>query len=454
MSSRSMTLRSGKAVAKEGAHAATSVDGAMEAMSIAQDESSQADVNENSGDMEIDEGADQLESHLEDSSLTIESMRERVRSLGVSFGEKNRRKMIWYDRLATKENGGTEAERAQFDTICREAESARERWSMWQAMVKDQEAVEQTRNVAAPAHETDQALTTALSDAAKAAEYESEIKLSPEFPRFHRKVETHLMPRIDSNVSGPVRTNAREFLHEFRKTGIWKFGTKKFSSICYRLLSMANMDEKTADAFVVAHDEDPEGVWDWDRCEQTFVDSALTALEKAAEVDEFAKAGREKTESYKEFSYRLKRLIEVYKAQELPKHADVTQTLRMTVPSHTLSLMELHLKVDALFEATGIKTPSTTSLDAFVKALPTVYGPDECTEWKTFIDAARKTRVSKEAENAKIAQQAKEKQHQHQRRAAVQTTAAGTVSTNATSTQQQASNAFQGNRGGGRGFFN
>ncbi|KAF8901839.1 hypothetical protein BGZ58_006742, partial [Dissophora ornata] len=77
MSSRSMTLRSGKAVAKEGAHAATSVDGAMEAMSIAQHESSHANVIGNSGDMEVDEGADQSESCLEDNSLTIESMRER-----------------------------------------------------------------------------------------------------------------------------------------------------------------------------------------------------------------------------------------------------------------------------------------------------------------------------------------------------------------------------------------
>ncbi|KAI1286562.1 hypothetical protein EDD11_000233, partial [Mortierella claussenii] len=302
MSSRTMTLRNGKAVAKEVAHAVASVDGAMEAMTIAPDEHSHASVTVSSTEMEVDEG-DEDESVEEDDPVTIESVREHIRALGVVYKEKNQNKMAYYARLS---KGGTEADRARYDAMCLEAEALKKDIDTWKLMVSDHEAAEEViASMAPPPMDT---TSTASPVATPKAEYESEIKLSLEFPRYHRKVEAHLMPKIDSKVSGPVRTNVREFLHEFRKTGVLKYGRKKFGSICYRLLSLANLDEKTADAFVVAHDEDPEGVWDWDRCEQTFVDSALTTLEKAAEVDEFAKAGRERSESYKEFSYRLKRL--------------------------------------------------------------------------------------------------------------------------------------------------
>ncbi|KAG0304505.1 hypothetical protein BGZ98_005441 [Dissophora globulifera] len=204
-----------------------------------------------------------------------------------------------------------------------------------------------------------------------------------------------------------------------------KYGKKKFEKICYRLLSLANLDEKTADSFVIAHEDDSNGIWDWDRCEQAFVDSALTPLGKAAEVDEFAKAGKEKAESYKALPHNLRRLVDVYKVRELPKHADVTQALRMTIPSQALTLIRTVEIVKMLVKHTSMTMPDTTTLDSLMESIPNVDGPDECTKWKTVIDAAKKSRAMKELEEAKITQQAKEKGYQ--KKVAAQLSATGTV---------------------------
>ncbi|KAI1320732.1 hypothetical protein EDD11_010266 [Mortierella claussenii] len=92
--------------------------------------------------------------------------------------------------------------------------------------------------------------------------------------------------------------------------------------------------------------------------------------EKAAEVDDFAKAGRERQESYKEFANRLRRLVEVYKVRKLPKHSDVTQSLRMTIPSLALTVMHL-------VTFTDIPMPNIEPLDFLMEAIPDVHGPDE-----------------------------------------------------------------------------
>jgi hypothetical protein len=123
---------------------------------------------------------------------------------------------------------------------------------------------------------------------------------------------------------------------------------------------MANLDEKTRDAFDAAIDQDPDGEWGWERCEQVFVDSALIMTEKAAEVDDFAKAGREKNETDKEFANHLRRLVEVYKVRELPKHSDVAQSLRMSIPSLALTPMQVAEIVKRLESLVGMPMPDTS----------------------------------------------------------------------------------------------
>ncbi|KAG0247213.1 hypothetical protein BG011_001853 [Mortierella polycephala] len=449
-----MSLRSGKSLQKDATQAIAVVDGAMESMTIAPEGSTQTSMAAGTGDMEVDDDGSQTERHAdEEDTVSVEAAREHVKSLGVIFREKTSSKMSLYARMSRNKNGGTDEEKQRYDTISLELDTIREQMVEWNSMIDDLETADKSVTRAAPVSGTNPS-PTSLPTGTKTPEDESEIKLSSEFPRYHRRVELHLMPRVDSKVSGPVRTNVRGFLHEFRKTGVLKYGRKKFGGICYRLLSLANLDEKTADAFVVAHDEDPDGVWDWDRCEQTFVDSALTPLEKAAEVDEFAKAGREKTESYKEFFHRLKRLVEVYKVRELPKHADVTQTLRMSIPSLALTVMQIAEIQKMILKFIGMPMPDTTSLDFLMESIPNVYGPDDCTEWRTVIDAARRNRVTKESEDAKVAQQAREKQQHQHKKAAMQTTAVGTAGNGAPTAQQQTNNTYQSKRGGGHGFFN
>jgi len=242
---------------------------------------------------------------------------------------------------------------------------------------------------------------------------EREVKINPDTPRYHGKVEPHLLPKVDPKTSGPVMTNVREFLHEFRQKGMLRYTSVKFQQIAFRLLSLANMDVKTSDAFAVAHANCPEVAkgkeWDWDKCERVFVDCALTTLEKAAEVDEFAQAGREKGESFKSYHNRLHRLIEVYKVKELPKHADVTQTLRMSVPSLTLTVMEIAEVQQQMLKYMGMLMPDVTTLDFLMKAIPQIHGPDDSPEWKTMIEAAKKMKNAKELEQQRQAQQAKDK---------------------------------------------
>ncbi|GJJ73976.1 hypothetical protein EMPS_06334 [Entomortierella parvispora] len=49
----------------------------------------------------------------------------------------------------------------------------------------------------------------------------------------------------------------------------------------------------------------------------------------------------------------------------------------------------------------GMAMPETGTLDFLMDSIPHAYGPDDCSEWKTVIDEARRRRVLKEGEDAK-----------------------------------------------------
>ncbi|KAI7818581.1 hypothetical protein BC939DRAFT_462564 [Gamsiella multidivaricata] len=344
----------------------------------------------------------------------------------------------------------------QYALLGRDVGNAQAELAEWSSMldIMDQAAKAMARQ--APQLNTlEQATTSSKSWSVNADD--KQITLSPLMPRYHRKVPDNEMPLVDRKVSGPIRTNVRMFLHEFRTTGMLAYGKTTFASSCYRLLALANMDAKARDALEAAYEKDKDGVWNWDRCEQTFVDSSLTALEKAAEVEEFAKSGRERGESYKEYALRLGRLVHVYRVQELPKHADVLQTLQKTVPSLALTVMNQGMIIKFLLDGLGLQAPNLDTIDLFMKSIPMALGPDDCTEWKTAIEAAKRSRANKEGEEVRVAQQAKDKQqHQQKKATVVQVPMIAMASTGATATPAQTSNApYTFSRGGygGRGYY-
>ena len=324
----------------------------------------------------------------------------------------------------------------------------------WQSIVMGFESVARTQRCLEPVHIAQSLGHSSVSKGTNGKV--AKLELGPNMPRYHRLME--IMPKIDSKISGPLRTNVRAFLHEFKKQGQWEFGQEQFATVCLRLLCMANLDEKARDAFDAAIDQDPGGEWGWERCEQVFVDSALTMTEKAAEVDDFAKAGREKNETYKEFANRLRRLVEVYKVRELPKHSDVAQSLRMSIPSLALTVMQVAEMVKRLVSFVGMPMPDTESLDFLMDAIPNVHGPDDSGEWKTVIEASRKRKQAKEVEEQKQAQPQKEKQQPNQFQKKKNTSPGngnGNSSSNANAIPINNSSTYQGqaNNNGQQGKF-
>jgi hypothetical protein len=132
----------------------------------------------------------------------------------------------------------------------------------------------------------------------KPKEKDLTVEITAAYPRFvHKARYESVLGQLSAGerkAMGPIITKVRVFLYKFGMVGIRKMGEEQFNKICHRALLLACLDEKTEDAFEAAYDKDKNGTWDWERCSQVFVESALTSLEKAAEVDEFAKSGRNK----------------------------------------------------------------------------------------------------------------------------------------------------------------
>ncbi|KAG0312803.1 hypothetical protein BGZ99_009261 [Dissophora globulifera] len=399
-----MTLRGGKAIVKHVVRATASVNGAAGAMTIKPKESLQ--VSTDLLGMESESYND------EEETVTIEWVKEHITALDSLFHLKTSSKADLFLQNSKKKNGGTDADKRQYDDVCTELGRLRDQMLEWRSMLEDMEemeglVMEMNLKTGTALSQVPVSTTTLIHEDESEDDDGSEIELSisPDFP-------------TPPSVSDPVETNVREFLYEFKRMGVLKYD-KFFEKICYRLLSLTNLDEKTGDAFFIAHEEDPDGIWDWSRCEQAFVDSALTFSDKTDEVDEFAKkAVRERTESYKAYSRRLRRLIDVYNVHELPKYAYIAHTLRMTIPSQTLMLMEAVQIQKMIMKHIGMSMPDTTSLDFLVESISNMKSPDESTEWKT-----KKSRATNETEKAKMAQQAKEKLRNYQKAAAAQAAA-------------------------------
>ncbi|KAG9067646.1 hypothetical protein KI688_011233 [Linnemannia hyalina] len=408
---RTMTLRNGKSVAKEGTSgtddAEAVVEEAMESMSIAQGESSQTVQPSGEVDMEVD---DEAENSLRQESpsvghtrgqsgvlpiITAEYCQEQVNNLGQQLEIHTATKGQLTAMMMM--NGGGTPEQSQ-------------RMGQLQDTVRSIKAKAKARTVHSAASSSSTPSFPKSSYGGNGTMDDKQIVLLNVMPRYHRKVPDHEMPKVDAKTSGPIRTSVRCFLYEFHTQ------------------ALANLDVKVQDALTGARKKDTGPAWTWDQCEQTFVDCAMTLHEKTSEVEEFAKMGREKTESFKEYELRLRRLVEVYRVKELPKHTDVTQTLRMSIPSLTLTVMQLSETVNMLLKHVGMAVPDVTSLDFLMNAIPNALGPDECSEWKVFIDASRKARMSKESDGINQGGSQHHRQHQQVKKTVAAQTNAGASS--------------------------
>ncbi|KAF9345683.1 hypothetical protein BGX26_002877 [Mortierella sp. AD094] len=305
----------------------------------------------------------------------------------------------------------TEADEHRCQLLDAEISRLRAETEEWNAMLDDMERADRAAKRTIPTVVSHHGgMGTILSR----GQTTGEIKLTHEYPRFHRKVEAHLMPVLDPKTQGVIFTNVREFLYEIKRVGRLK--RKDFEEVCYVIVSLANPDKKVSLAFSSAHEKDPKGDWGWDRCEQVFVDSALTLNEKSEEVDLFARAGRDKGESYQEFEYRLRRLIEVYRVKEPPKHADVALSIQMSIPSLALTVMQMGQVMKMMLKHVNMPMPDINTLEFLVDSISNVHGPDDCDEWKKVIDENRRRKAVKETEENRFAQQIKDRHANHNKK--------------------------------------
>jgi hypothetical protein len=346
--------------------------------------------------------------------------------------------------------GGSEEDKIQLALFERDAEKLAAQVTRWTGMVHLMQLGETAMATAAPLG-TQLASSTALSVHGDDTLDDKSVVLNSLMPRYHRKVPDHEMPKIDRKYSGPVRTNVRLFLHEFKTQGNLSYGSKVFAVVCYRLLALANMDQKVRDKWDELREKAKGDRWSWDKCEQVFVECALSIHEKQTEVEDFARQGREKGESYTEFAARLRRLVEVYRVRDLAKQSDVVTALKMSIPSLAMTVMQQGLIIKLLLEHVGMDVPDTNSVDFLMEAIPTALGPDDCTEWKAFIEGSKKARVLREADETKT-QPVKQQQQKQPVSGQVSGGAAtsNAIIPSATPAQHYQQGQISG-RGGGRG---
>lgn len=327
-----MVLRNGKEVVKEGAG---SVEGNAP-VSESGEQVTTTNSTPQATSMEVDDEGANVMSSQESSvhsgipamvqnhhanpttSITAEDCRRRVNDAGEQLELLYQEQAQLFSRMT--ESGGnatTQEDEHRFNELTSQIGRLKTVVSYWDQMLENMNLITASRARSVPTVGLSSA--SSLSGLSKGLNGgdgtmdDKQIILLPGIPRYHRKVPDHEMPKVDPKTSGPIRTSVRLFLYEFRTQGNLTYGSKNFEKICYRLLALANMDVKVQDALTAAREKDKGPAWSWDKCEQVFVDCAMTLHEKTSEVEEFARIGREKTESFKEYELRLRRLVEVYR---------------------------------------------------------------------------------------------------------------------------------------------
>jgi hypothetical protein len=223
------------------------------------------------------------------------------------------------------------------------------------------------------------------------------LTLDPEYTRYiHESVIKDRMAKFTENERKQypkVSSDTQLFVHEARETALAKMGAAS-NSVASRILTILCLDSRIKAKFAakINADESSQNPWNWDQATTIFVNLALTPLEKAAAVEKFAKSGRGKAESYEEYGHRLERRATVYQVADLPQCADITETLRLSVPAHALSIMETREVLRQFILATGNAMPDTKSLPFFLNAVKHMHGPEDTPLYQTVHDARKRMR--------------------------------------------------------------
>lgn len=401
------TDASSRAEAQQGEAGTPQVEGAMRSLSIAPASSSTSAASAaaivDNVDMEVDGEEHVPETMSKQQPMTLEGMREFCRMEAASFQELNLELMRVHIE-ASKHNANPELV-ARHKAMCEEVSKAKSTLMMSRSILENMELSERIDYDCDKATKLQPMLTKGDSESA-------DVSLAPECPRFHRAVEwPQVLPTMNPKVTGSLITSVREFLFRFKSHGETSKGEKKFNLLCRRMLKMANLDEKVDTAFEAAAMAKPNAVWNWALCEETFVNCALTPMEKSIEAENFAKEGRERGEAYDEYGLRIRRTADIYKIQELPKCADITQTLRMSVSSSALTVMTIAQIQKLIMERIGMEMPDVTTLDFFIESMTNMFGPDDAPQWKSMIETGKKARQSKDV-RVQDARDAASKHHQ------------------------------------------
>ncbi|KAG0254097.1 hypothetical protein BGZ95_006128 [Linnemannia exigua] len=330
-------------------------------------------------------------------AVTIDTARAQIRDLGTKLNTLMSLQAGVELRMELHPEGGSEEDRVRLAVIERDAEKLTQKVSRWTTLVNRMELSESAMARTVPID-----AASASSIGAKQGDEtlnDKSVALNNLMPRYHRKLPEHEMPKVDRKHYGPLRTNVRVFLHEFHTQGNLLYGPKVFAAICHRLLPLANTDQKVRDKWNAQPGSGD--CWSWDKCEKVFVECALTLHEKQTEVEDFARQGREKGESYTEFAARLRRLVEVYRVRDLAKQSDVVTALKMSMPSLAMTVMQQGVIIKMLLAHVGMDMPETNTVDFLMEAIPTALGPDDCTEWRTFIEESKRARLLRDSEGTK-----------------------------------------------------
>ncbi|KAG9071721.1 hypothetical protein KI688_005936 [Linnemannia hyalina] len=402
--------------AKKNEDVGNKVVGALDALTLTsgRDEGAGMDVDV---DMQETVGSDFMDAH---------AARGKMKEYSMQLATLTRQKMQLAARIQGLSQEEGDQERPKLAELTRQIAEAKTAMNEWNVMLDDLESAERSMG------------RTAFSSVVTREENEElgvkkggkidEIKLSNEFPRYHRLVEAHLLPVLDIKIHGPLITNVREFLYEFHRIGVTKFTTGGFDERCSRLLCLANMDRKASDAMNAVLSRDPEGKWPWARCEKVFVESAMTQTERTDEVEKVIKMGLERGESYKQYYHRMKRLMDVYQVKDLPKFADLLFLLQRAVDPSVLTMILLQKRIAVLEGMLGV-APDETTFESYMDSLQHMQGPADSDEWAPVILERRRLTGAADNEAARQAQSLKDKLINQQKRAAAAATLATTSGT-------------------------
>lgn len=240
-----------------------------------------------------------------------------------------------------------------------------------------------------------------------------QLNLDAEYTRyFHESVIKEKMAKFsetDRKYYPKVTSDVLVFVHHAREIACAKLGNAA-EGIATRVLTILCLDTRINGIFQTQIQTEPAGAkWTWEKSISVFITCALTTVEKGAAVERFARKGRGKGESYAELGHRLERMATIYKIDELPQCADVTETLKMSVPSLALAVLEVRQAVQFIIGQTNLTCPDFKSLPFLIEGLKTLAGPDDTPLYQAAFEQRKRVRGSLDEEDDGQGQQSKPK---------------------------------------------